>query len=96
VRIQIDWDALHQADHGGPAPLLAVGPAPGGWETFTLVALRSSMLAGLSGASVRSGDAIALRSEGGYFVSADIAGTEGLTADRTSIGASETFELVDY
>lgn len=92
VALQTASGLYVQADHGGPAPLLAIGPAPGGWETFTVVALRPAML---SGTLVRSGDAIALRSDGGYFVSADIAGTEELTADRASIGAWETFELVD-
>ena len=95
VALQTASGLYLQADGGGPAPLLAVGPAPGGWETLTLVALRSSTSPGAAGTPVRSGDAIALRSGGGYFVSADIAGTEDLTADRGSIGAWETFELIE-
>jgi hypothetical protein len=95
VALQTASGLYLQADRGGPAPLLAVGPAPGGWETFTLVALRPANLPSGPGTPVRSGDAIALRSDGGYFVSADVAGTEELTADRGSIGAWETFELIE-
>jgi hypothetical protein len=82
-------DGLYvQADQGGGGALIAAGLAPGPWETFTVVALRSSRDGVLTG-----GDTIALRSDNGYYVSADIAATEMLTADRTSIGQWETFEL---
>jgi hypothetical protein len=90
VALQTSSGLYLQADQGGPAPLRATGAAPGSWETFTIVALASS-----SGSVVRSGDTIALRSESGYFISADIAGTEALTADRTSIGSWESFEIGD-
>jgi hypothetical protein len=79
-----------QADQGGPGPLLATGAAPEGWETFTIVAV------GRPRGILRSGDSIALQSDRGYFVSADLIGPEDLTADRKSIGSWETFELIEY
>ena len=76
-----------QADQGGGGILSATGISPGAWDTFTIVALRHA------GDPVTSGDTIALRSDRGFFVSADVAGTETLTAGRTSVGAWETFEF---
>jgi hypothetical protein len=88
VAIQTASGLYLQADQGGGRAMLAIGPAPGAWETFTVVDLDRP------GAVVKSGDAIALRSSLGYYVSAQIAGTEEITADRTTAGSWETFQLV--
>ena len=77
-----------QADQGGGGPLLEAGFAPFVWETFTVIDLDRP------GAVVQSGDAVALRSSSGRYVSAELGGGGAVTATRSSIGSWETFRLL--
>jgi hypothetical protein len=69
--------------------MVAIGFAPGAWETFTLVDVDRP--AGL----VRYGDRIALRSSQGYFVSAELGGGGAMNVNRTTIGSWETFRVTN-
>jgi hypothetical protein len=77
-----------QADQGGGGAMIAIGFAPGPWETFTLVDRDRP------GGLVQNGDAIALRSSSGYYVSAELGGGDAVNANRTTAGAWETFRIV--
>ena len=69
------------ADGGGGRKLVANQPAPGPWETFTLIDL--------------PGGASALRAANGQYVSAEDGGGRELVANRNNIGAWETFRRID-
>jgi hypothetical protein len=87
IALQTSNGLYLQADQGGGGTLLDVGFAPWAWETFTLVDLDRP------GGVVQSGDAIALRSSSGYYVSAELGGGGEVSVNRTTAGAWETFEI---
>jgi len=78
-----------QAENGGGGRLLQSGFAPAAWETFTVIDLDRP------GEPVRPGDAIALKSSGGFYVSAEGGGSGTTTVNRQSVGGWETFKLVN-
>jgi pimeloyl-ACP methyl ester carboxylesterase len=77
-----------QAVWGGGDTMLAAGGYAGPWETFTLVDLDHP------GGTVRSWDAVALRSSTGHYVVAELGGGDVVNANRTWIGPWETFRIV--
>jgi hypothetical protein len=77
-----------QAANGGGGTMVASGQTASTWETFTLVDLDHP--SGL----VQDGDAIALQSSDGHYVVAESGGNDVVNANRTSIGAWETFHLI--
>jgi hypothetical protein len=77
-----------QALNGGGGSLKAAGAAEGSWETFTIIKV------GDPNGVIGNGDEIALQSAQGYYVVAENGGGGVVNADRTSIGAWETFVLI--
>ena len=76
------------AEHGGGGAVNANRTAGGPWETFTIEAIGMPV-----GALIYEGDEIALRTYRGQYVVAEEGGGDVVNANRSRVGAWETFVL---
>lgn len=90
VAFRTDSGNFLQAVDGGCVicAMLAIGIGPFQNETFTIVGLDHP------GGQVEAGDAIALRSQNGYYVVAEGGGGGVVNVNRQAIGGWETFRLI--